>query len=130
VAGIITTDGIWQSHNFHIDGDQDWVEFTATAGITYTLTTINTGGHADTVLYLYESDGSTLIDSNDDDPDNWPASRLEWGATRSGIYYVQVEHWDPYAYGCTTDYGLSIAETGTFEVSNNVYLPVILRNAP
>ena len=84
VAETVTTDGTWQSHNFHIDGDQDWVKFAATAGITYTLITTNTGGHADTVLYLYESDGNTLIDSNDDDPDNWPASRLEWGATRGG----------------------------------------------
>ena len=73
-----------------------------------------------------QNDG--LIDSNDD-PDNWPASRLEWGADRDGVYYVKVEHWDPYAYGCTTAYDLSIAETGTFEPSSNVYLPIILRNA-
>jgi hypothetical protein len=130
VAETITTDGSWQSHNFHALGDEDWVTFTATVGIIYTLVTTNTGGHADTVLYLYESDGNTLIDSNDDDPDNWPASRLEWGATRGGTYYVQVEHWDPYAYGCTTVYGLSIAETGYFEPPTSpVFLPIILRNA-
>jgi len=129
-ANPIATDGSWQSHNFHAAGDQDWLQFTATAGVTYTLATTNTGGHADTVLYLYEDDGTTLIDSNDDDSDNWPASRLEWGAVQDGVYYVKVEHWDPYAYGCTTAYDLSIAETGNFKPpANNVYLPIIMRKA-
>ena len=110
---------------------QDWLQFTATAGVTYTLVTANTGGHADTVLYLYAIDGRTLVNSNDDDPDNWPASRLEWGALRDGAYYVKIEHWDPNAYGCTTDYDLSISETGNFEVpSGQIFLPFILRNRP
>jgi PKD repeat protein len=29
----------------------------------------------------------------------------------SGYYLIQVEHWDPWAYGCTTEYGLSIVGT-------------------
>jgi hypothetical protein len=130
-AKAIATNGAEQSHNFHAAGDRDWLKFTAGAGITYTLVTSNTGGHADTVLYLYESDGTTLITSNDDDPGRWPASRLEWGARWEGTYYVKVEHWDPYAYGCTTAYDLSIAKTGMFEVSEEkVFLPIILRSAP
>ncbi len=76
---------------------------------------------------LYDWNGPTLLTLNDDDPDHWPASRLEWGAKCDGVYYVKVEHWDPYAYGCTTAYELSIAETGRFEVSNDVFLPVIIK---
>jgi hypothetical protein len=129
-AKAITTNGTQQSHNFHAAGDQDWLKFTATAGVTYTLVTANTGGHADTILSVYDTNGTTLLAFNDDDPDNWPASRLAWGARRDGTYYVKVEHWDPHAYGCTTAYAVSITETGTFEVSQNVFLPLILNNAP
>ncbi|MBN1991591.1 MAG: pre-peptidase C-terminal domain-containing protein [Anaerolineae bacterium] len=126
-ASTIPTDGTWQPHNFHTDGDQDWLKFTATAGVTYTLVTTNTGGHADTIIYLYGNDGVTLIASNDDDPNNWPASRLEWGATGEGIYYIRVEHWDPYAYGSTTAYEVSVAETGSFEMATKVFLPIIIK---
>ena len=78
------------------------------AGITFTLVTTNTGGYADTVLYLYESNCTTLVGFNDDDPDNFPASRLEWQPTADGVFYVMVEHWDEYAYGASTEYGISI----------------------
>jgi len=104
----ITTDGISQTHNIHTEGDQDWVKFYAAAGVTYTLMTTNIGGHADTVLFLYSTDGSTLIASNDDYPGMGIASRLDWQPTTSGVYYAMVNHWDEYAYGCTTEYGLSI----------------------
>jgi len=124
-ARLIETDGKWQMHNFHVEQDQDWVKFIALPGITYTLATTNTGGHADTVLYLYDRDSSTLLGSNDDDPANWPASRLIWQAPTAGTYYIKVEHWDPYAYGCTTGYGLSVTPDRPIHHS---YLPVILRN--
>jgi hypothetical protein len=107
-AKVITTDGISQTHTIHTEGDQDWVKFTATAGVNYVLMTANTGGHADTVLYLYDTNGSTLIGSNDDYPGMGWASRLDWQVPASGTYYVMVNHWDPYAYGCTTAYGLSV----------------------
>jgi hypothetical protein len=123
---IVTGDT--QTHNFHAAGDQDWLRFSARAGVVYTLATANTGGHADTMLSLYAANGSSLLAFNDDDPDNWPASRLEWGADQGGTYYVKIEHWDPYAYGCTTDYEFSIIESGHFNPSVELFLPLILRN--
>lgn len=107
-ARWIVTDGSLQTHNMHSADDEDWQKFYATAGVSYTLATINTGGHADTVLYLYDTDGRTLIGENDDAPDTRLASRLDWQPASSGVYYARVEHWDPWAYGCTTEYGLSI----------------------
>jgi PKD repeat protein len=104
----ILPDSPMQMHNFHIEEDRDWLRTYAAAGITYTLATTTTGGHADTVLYLYNEDGTTLIASNDDYPGVWPASRIDWQPSTSGYYLIQVEHWDPWAYGCTTEYGLSI----------------------
>ncbi len=108
-ARWLTTDAVSQTHTVHNEQDQDWVNFYAAAGITYTLATTNTGGHADTVLYLYAPDGHTLIGFNDDYPGMYPASRLDWQPDSSGVYYARVNHWDPWAYGCTTRYGLSIA---------------------
>jgi len=107
-AQWITLDGITQTHNMHTDGDQDWVKFHAAVGVTYTIATTNTGGYADTVLYLYDVDGATSIASNDDYPGMWPSSRIDWQPAANGIYYVQVVHWDPWAYGCETVYELSI----------------------
>jgi C1A family cysteine protease len=107
-ARWITTDGASQTHTFHAEGDQDWVKFSAKTDVTYTLATTNTGGHADTVLYLYSTDGNTLIASNDDYPEMNYASCIDWQPAADGVYYAKVVHWDPYAYGCTTVYGLSI----------------------
>lgn len=123
-ARWIATDGRSQFHNIHAEGDQDWIKFYAAAGVTYTLVTTNTGGHADTVLYLYDTDGSTIIDFNDDYPEMWPASLVEWRPLVSGIYYAMVNHWDEYAYGCTTEYGLAIftndttAPTGSISINH------------
>jgi len=103
------TPGIgWQTHNFHADADQDWLQFSGVASATYVLETHNTGGHADTVLTVYDSDGTTVLAANDDAPDDWPASWLRWTAPHTGTFYAQVTHWDPYAYGCTTTYTLRI----------------------
>ena len=107
-AGGLTVDGGSQTHTIHAGEDEDWVKFYAVSGVLYTLATTNTGGHADTVLELYGTDGSTLIASNDDDPTRWPASRLDWLPSATGMYYARVYHWDQWAYGCTTEYGLSI----------------------
>lgn len=107
-ASLFELNGYPQIHNIHAEGDEDWIRFVAQSGVTYTLTTGNMGRHADTVLELYDVDGSTLLAANDDCPDRWPASCLDWQAPGDGTYYVRINHWDPWAYGCTTKYGLSI----------------------
>jgi hypothetical protein len=111
-----------QTHNFHVEQDNDWLAFTAFAGMTYTIATANTGGHADTVVELYDSSGSTLLAVNDDDPDNWPASRLEWVAPSTGNYLLRVYHWEPTGAGCTTAYGIAITAP-----LQQVFLPFIQR---
>jgi murein DD-endopeptidase MepM/ murein hydrolase activator NlpD len=126
-ARWIIPDASMQVRSFYAQGDRDWVRFYAATGITYTLMTTNTGGHADTVLYLYDKDGTTLITSNDDAPDMWPASRIDWQPSTGGFYWAKVEHWDPWAYGCTTGYGLSITGSRPTPFSQ-VYLPLMVRD--
>jgi C1A family cysteine protease len=125
-AQPIATDGTPQTHNFHAEGDADWVHFEARAGQHYVLATANIGGHADTVLSLVDQDGSTLLGSDDNSGEAWLTSRLEWRAPASGTYYAQVVHADAWAYGCTTEYLLSVQEVEgpTLE---RVYLPIVLR---
>ncbi|MBN1874090.1 MAG: pre-peptidase C-terminal domain-containing protein, partial [Anaerolineae bacterium] len=117
---LLFTNGYTQTHNIHSESNPDWIKFYAVAGFTYTLSTTNTGGHADTVLYLYNTDGSTLIMYNDDYPGMRYASYVTWQPDVSGVYYARVKHWDPWAYGCTTAYGLSVASNDTTAPTGSV----------
>ena len=79
-------------HTFNPEDDRDVVRFPAVAGATYTLTTVNLFGGADTVLTLFDQDSTTIIAHNDDDLDAWPtlASKIVWTAPATGIYYASV----------------------------------------
>ena len=115
-----------QDHNFDKLSDQDWFRFEAQAGITYTIATFDLGGGADTYLYLYDTDGATLLAANDDYSDSL-ASFLEWRAPLAGTYYVQAQHWNPNVGGCGTRYALVLHEKQSPPQPTRVYLPMILR---
>ncbi len=100
--------GQTQTHNFDSPGDRDWIKFSAEAGKTYTLHTSNLGSSADTYLYLYDTDGTTLLAANDDSGGTL-ASQIDWTAPATGLYYLAVQHWNPNAGGCGTSYTLSFA---------------------
>ena len=73
--------------------DVDWFKFQATAGQTYRVYT-ELCGLSDSVLYLYDQDGTTRLAYNDDV--SWPedpSSIIEWQAPESGIYYVKVDNY-------------------------------------
>ncbi len=96
-----------QEHNFHRSGDQDWLKFVAQAGTTYTVSTSGLGPSCDTYLYLYGTDRTALLASNDDYSGTL-ASRIDWLAPASGTYYLMVRHWNPDAGGCGTTYDVVI----------------------
>ena len=110
-----------QTHNFSFPGDNDWIKFNAQAGKIYRLTTSALGVSADTYLYLYDVNGTTLISSNDDSNGSL-ASRIEWTAPANGIYYILIKHWNPSVGGCGTQYNLNVQE-GLLDL----FLPLILR---
>ncbi len=122
-AGLLSI-GATQPHNIHAIGDQDWVKFDANGGITYTIQTSNLGLSADTYLYLYDTDATTLLAANDDYGGTL-ASQIEWTAPMTDTYYVMVKHWNPNVGGCGTSYDLSI--TTASGGGNDVYLPIILK---
>lgn len=121
-----------QRHNFTSRGDQDWVKFQASAGVTYTIRTANLGRSADTILELYGSDGTTLLQANDDTA-NSLASRISWRAPATGTYYLRVRNWNPNTVGCGTSYDLELQESGVWRSAITAVAPVppacVLRNA-
>lgn len=98
-----------QAHNLHLMEDQDWIKFDAEAGKIYRLNTTNLDTAADTFLYLYDTDGTTLVASNDDF-DGTLASQIDWQSQITGTYYVVVKHWNPNVAGCGTGYTLSLVD--------------------
>jgi YVTN family beta-propeller protein len=119
-------------HNFHDDGDVDWVGFWGTAGITYTIETLNLTTSpttkVDTELDLYSWDGSTLTWLATHDDRDWPSdlsSIITWVVTTDGWYYVAAGRFTGSDYGCDTYYDLRITGPPAY-----VYLPIILKNHP
>jgi len=87
----------------------DWVYFSATQGVTYTIWTLNLAGATDTFIDLWTADGQ-FITSNDDDPGHdGRASRITWRAPATGTYFVRVYDYSPALhYCCSTGYDLEI----------------------
>lgn len=110
-ASTIAVNGSTQLHNFHVAGDNDWSRFSATAGVSYVIETFNLGIGSDTYLYLYGTNGSTILVVNDDSGGTL-ASRIEWVAPASGTYYARVRHYSPSAFGPNTSYNLRVTSTG------------------
>ena len=107
-AKQIPTDGTVQTHNFHQQGDVDWIKFTAVEGKTYTIDTLNLELNCDTVIYLYAPDGTTIIDYNDDFDSL--ASRIDFEVPvgKGGTYYIQVYNYNPDIFGDGTNYDIRV----------------------
>jgi len=104
-SGVPETD-----HWFHVEGDQDWARFAGEAGRWYQIETENLGNWCDTLLYLYDTDGSSLITWDDDSGSEEFASLVDWLCPSPGTYYVRVEHFWPDYMGLQTDYDLHLTE--------------------
>jgi hypothetical protein len=87
-------------------GDRDWVKFTATAGISYTLETVGLGATSDTILCLYDNIGTQI--ACDDESGASHGARLTWQATAGGEYYAEIRQADANAAGPATAYEFSV----------------------
>jgi len=108
-ASSIATDGSPQDHNFCPAGDEDWAKFTVSVGLTYTIQTANLGPECDTMLTLYDTDGTTQLAFNDDYGEGLD-SRIDYTFPLNGTYYVKAEHYNSNQYGTGTEYQLSVEE--------------------
>ena len=102
--------GVPQARN-HCLGTQDWVQFTASAGVSYGIATSDVGSEAWTGLALYDSTGSTLLTTSATPPDwNFYAARMAWTAPASGIYFVRsFPILGAHSSGANTGYNLTVA---------------------
>ncbi|HST05085.1 MAG TPA: pre-peptidase C-terminal domain-containing protein, partial [Chloroflexia bacterium] len=83
--------GQTQQHSICPEGDADWVRFYARAGKEYTISTANLGIGLDTYMWLFDSDGQTILAYNDDGG-NGVASRIDFFPSVDSYYYVQVKN--------------------------------------
>ena len=115
-ASAISTDGVEQMHTFHDQGDEDWVVFQATAGITYVIQIREpTTPTADVVVTLYDyCEGSGPFDRVFlfSSPSRSKVSdiRLSFVAPDDGSYYLHVSNRDANIYGSDAQYFLSVRD--------------------
>jgi hypothetical protein len=109
-AQPIATDGVGQDHTFHQPGDVDWIAFEVTdESVDYVIETFALAGGADTVIYLYDSDGQQLLDWNDDASSGTLASRLLFNPYHTGTFYVKIVQYDSDVGDCDVGYGARVA---------------------
>ncbi|MGD9675916.1 MAG: LVIVD repeat-containing protein [Candidatus Bipolaricaulia bacterium] len=72
-------------------GDMDYFLFQGIQGRTYRLLTSHLSAGMDTVLYLFASDGQSIL-LVDDNSSGGGASRVEWACPTSGTYFAMVRH--------------------------------------
>ena len=83
--------GTTQRHLICPATDADWVKFYARAGKVYTIRTANLGPGLDTYMYLFDSNGTTVLAQNDDGGDG-VTSRIDFYPLRDDFYYIQVKN--------------------------------------
>lgn len=108
-ARLITSNEVQIAHTLCPSGDADWSYFFAKAGKTYMIFTdtrpyasqhprggtVNkdTEAGADTIMFLVDRDGVSLLDFNDDIPGgNSLDSQIEFTPSVDGFYFIQVKN--------------------------------------
>lgn len=86
-------------------GEVDWFRIQAVAGVEHRFETI-LGTLSDSILKLYDSDGTTLL-ASDDDSGPGLASLLTWTAPHDGVFYLEVSR----KASASGTYQLSLAPT-------------------
>lgn len=72
--------------------DPDYFRFDAVSGVVYTIETHNLLSDANTKLELLDTNGSTVLASNDDRDASDPSSLIAWTAPRSDFFYIRSTH--------------------------------------
>src|SRR5687767_14645980 len=90
-VGSSTTDTL------EVVGDHDWIKINLTSGqaITVALDALGTNPSLDTYLIIRDSSGNILYEDDDIHPNSVDTdSLLSFGATYTGVYYIDVGAYD------------------------------------
>lgn len=109
-ARPLASDGTKQQHNICPANDQDWVAFTVNANTPYRLETTDVGAEADTMLEVYDANGTTLAKNDDHTPGG--ASQIAYTFAQAGTYYAKVMLYNSASFGEGTHYSLRL-QAGT-----------------
>jgi len=106
-ASPLIVGGAAQTHDACPAGEADWASFVATAGVTYTVETLELGSVTDTLLCLYDAMGTTqLVCDDDSGPGN--GSRIVWQVPTDGTYTLRVTDYNSEVAGPETHYDLHV----------------------
>jgi murein DD-endopeptidase MepM/ murein hydrolase activator NlpD len=97
------------NHLFDTVIDEDWYQFNATAGITYTAKSLNLSSGVDTLISVIDTDSVTVLASDDNSGGDF-ASQVEWTPTRTGIYFIRVYQAPGSNYGCDAKYSIVVED--------------------
>ena len=111
-AHAITSDGAVQTHSFHTPGDVDWVQFTATAAVTYVVEArVPAASGADLILEIHSNCTSGAQQSQDYTFS--PDVRLQFVAPSNGPLFLRLLNADPTKAGSQVVYQLSVRVLAT-----------------
>ncbi|HJX37232.1 MAG TPA: PPC domain-containing protein, partial [Anaerolineae bacterium] len=121
-ASPMGTEGDRQAHILSPAGDRDYVSLQVEAGVRYTVETGGLGSQCDTVVTLYDQDGTEL--AQDDDGGNESlASRLSWTAREDGALFAEVRQFDEDAELEDTGYEIWVSESEPLVLEEDEYEP-------
>jgi hypothetical protein len=95
--------------DFDHPNDNDWYQFDATLGALYIIRTYDLARRTDTVLYLYDTNCTTLLALNDDAGVGTRASYIAWQALTAGTYHAMVRSYDWQVWGERTGYRIQVS---------------------
>jgi subtilisin-like proprotein convertase family protein len=82
-------------HTYFGQGDEDWSSFNLIAGTDYIFKTLDLSDWADTMLELFDTDGTSILDSNDNRAEGFKESLIRFVAPVDGTYYLKsIRHLD------------------------------------
>lgn len=105
-ASPIEADGSLTTACIERAGDMDYFLFTGVAGNTYRIETSHPTEDMDSVLYLIDRDGESIL-AVDDNSAGDTRARIVWTCPAAGIYFLMVRH--AQATSGTGCYGVSAA---------------------
>jgi len=105
---------------FDVIEDEDWFSFKGIASADYTFQTDNLADGVDTIIEIYDIDGLTQLSFDDNSGEGF-ASKIEWTAPATGIYYLRLSQKSGSSYGCDASYQVSV------EGDTLLFLPLTLR---
>ena len=95
-----------QWHNFHSEGDVDWLKFNAISGNWYFLEVKKVSQNADPAIEIYEADGRTLVAGPVDMHINGRNEYAKWRCEKTDMYYAKIYQCDAYTVeSCHASYG-------------------------